>query len=167
VFLQFLVKIPGHSVCIFYLAYRCRPINHDTDERCHTATGAPQDCDATVELFEGNQKMKLLGLGAEISSSIAFVVGALEVISSRPRVNCVIMQKGDSRPGDPQTIIEWSAIRFHAGISRSRIAQPVSDSACRSEGTYKLSYRDSMTIGKMWTIQPSKSERVGTLTELI
>jgi hypothetical protein len=43
---------------MFGMAYMFKPINHDTDEQCHTAMGESQDCDTTIELFQGNQKMK-------------------------------------------------------------------------------------------------------------
>jgi hypothetical protein len=45
--------------------------------------------------------VKLRELWAEISTSIAFAVGASEVISSRPRVNFIIGWKGDSRRREP------------------------------------------------------------------
>jgi hypothetical protein len=100
-FLQFLVKIPSCDICLFWMAYRCKPINHDSDERCQMATGELQACEKTVELFKSDQKVKPSGLWAELSTSMVFVVGALEVISSRPIMNFLMMRKGDPRRREP------------------------------------------------------------------
>jgi hypothetical protein len=79
--------------------------------------GESEDCDATVELFEGDQKVKPSRPCPEIPTSMVFVVGALEAISSRPKVNFVMMWKSDSpgrEPGASPTTIDWSAIRSFA-----------------------------------------------------
>jgi hypothetical protein len=160
------------------MVYGCKPINHDTDDRCHAATRKSQvfeanqkrNCrllsrDARVELLKGNQKSNYRGLGAEISTSMAFMGGALEVVSSCPRMNSVVMPKGNSRRREPSGSLDTIWIVHdqlvcldHPGISRSRILQPVLDSACRREGTYGISHPNSITIGNTRRIRPSKSK---------
>jgi hypothetical protein len=112
--------------------------------------------------------VKLLGLWGEISTSMAFVVGALKVTLSRPRVNFVMMRKGDSRHREPRGLPDNNCMvrnqvvcLGHPEISRPRIVQPVSDSTGRSKETYGISYPNSMTIGKTRTMRPSKNETVG------
>jgi hypothetical protein len=74
--------------------HRWKPINHNIDERCHTATGESQDCSTTVGLFEGTQKLTPSGALGRGINIYGVWVDALEVFSSRPRANFVMMRKG-------------------------------------------------------------------------